>query len=78
MLLGLLTPSFSIVSLSEAFEAAVLVGDEVLRSREARGLVGEGRGGADDIVDGCLVVVSGLDGLGWTGGTDRCGGSFDV
>lgn len=73
MLLGLLTLSFAIVSPDEGFEAKVLVGEEVLMSREARGLVGEGRGDAEDIVDGMgvLVVGSGLD-LAWlVGGTDR-------
>ncbi len=63
MLLGLLAPSFSIASPSEAFEAASFVGEEVLTSREARGLVGDGRGDADDMIDGCLVVGSGLIGL---------------
>lgn len=64
MLLGLLTPSFSIASPIETFEAAAFVGDEVLTSREARGLVGEGRGDAEDMVDDCLVVESGLAGSG--------------
>jgi len=57
MVLGLLTSSFAIASPIGSFEAVGFGEGEVLRSREARGLVGDGWGDGGDMVDGWLVVV---------------------
>lgn len=55
MLFGFWSISFSIASPVEVLEDVAFVGEEVLTSRAARGLVGEGRGDADDIVGKDLV-----------------------
>jgi len=63
MLFGFWSISFSTTSFIVGLEDVAFVGDEVLTSREARGLVGEGRGDVDDIVWGWVVVGCGLAGM---------------